>query len=281
MTPSRRVPPPFDRPHPVVGMVHLRPLPGAPRFEGSVDAVIDRAVADALALAEGGVHGVMIENYGDVPFFPGAVPPVTVAAMTRAVVAVAEALRSAGTPPGSGPGEVRLGVNVLRNDARSALGIAAAIGAHLIRVNVHTGGMHTDQGPLTGRAADTLRTRAALPGRPAILADVFVKHATPPAGARIEDAARDLVERGLADGVIVSGSGTGRDTPLEVLRVVRDALPDASLWIGSGARAETVAELGALADGFIVGSALKVGGRVDAPVDSDRVRTFVTAVDSL
>ncbi len=101
-----------------------------------------------------------------------------------------------------------VGVNALRNDARAALAIAVATGAHFIRVNVHTGSMFTDQGLIEGAAADTLRVRAALDTRVAIMADVHVKHASPPAGADIADAASDAWHRGLADALIVSGIGT-------------------------------------------------------------------------
>ena len=277
-------PPPFSVRRPVVGMVHLDALPGAPRFAGSMDAVLDRARSDAEALAAGGVDGVMIENFGDVPFFADRVPAETIAAMTLAVAAVREGIAAAGRAVGGSdgsPAAVRLGINVLRNDARAALAIASVTGAAFVRVNVHTGEMHTDQGTITGRAAESLRARTSLPGRPAILADVFVKHATPPAGARIEDAARDLVERGLADGVIVSGSGTGAATPIDRLRAVRGAIPDAPIWVGSGADPDTVEALLAVADGLIVGSALKRGGRASEPVDPDRVRALVERVRAL
>src|SRR5437764_8017935 len=134
----------FPRRPAIVGMVHLLPLPGSPRWAGSLEEVLRRAVEDARALAEGGVDGVMVENFGDTPFYPEQVPPETVAAMTRAARAVVEAV---GVP---------VGVNVLRNDAAAALGIAVAVGARFIRVNVHTGAMWTDQGLLQGRAHETI-----------------------------------------------------------------------------------------------------------------------------
>ncbi|MCA1789526.1 MAG: BtpA/SgcQ family protein, partial [Thioalkalivibrio sp.] len=143
----------------LIGMVHLPALPGAPRWAGTVEDVLDRAVADAAALAKAGFHGVIVENYMDAPFHPGTVPPVTVAAMTRAVSAVVDAV------------DVPVGVNVLRNDAAAALSIAAVTGAAFIRVNVHTGAMWTDQGLLTGLAHETLRLRRTLGTDVAIFAD--------------------------------------------------------------------------------------------------------------
>jgi membrane complex biogenesis BtpA family protein len=252
--------------HPaIVGMVHLHPLPGAPRWAGSVEETLRRATLDARTLAEGGVDGVMVENFGDAPFYPERVPPETIAAMTLAARAVVEAV------------SVPVGVNVLRNDAASALAIAAVAGARFIRVNLHTGAMWSDQGLLQGRAHETLRRRRELDAAVCILADVLVKHAMPPAPAPIESVARDLIERGLADGLIVSGIGTGEPTEIEEVRRVKSVAGETPVWIGSGLTAESAPSLLAVADGAIVGTAMKEGGDVLAPVDAERVRALVAA----
>jgi len=256
----------FGEPRPVVGMVHLLPLPGSPGWQGSMDAVRERARADALALASGGVDGVLVENYGDTPFFSGRVPAATVAALTRAV----EVVRTEAALP--------VGVNVLRNDAAAALGIAAATGARFIRVNVHTGSMFTDQGLIEGRAAETIRLRARLCPEVAILADVFVKHATPPPGARLLDSARDAVERGHADGLIASGTATGRPADPDHLRALKSAAEGVPVWLGSGLTPENAADFAAVADGFIVGSALQAGSRAGAGVEEERVRALLAAL---
>lgn len=172
-----------------------------------------------------------------------------------------------------------VGVNVLRNDARAALGIAVATGARFIRVNVHAGVMFTDQGVLEGRAHETLRVRRALEREVAILADLLVKHATPPAGLTAPDAARDAWERGRADALVVSGPATGRAPGVERLRAVRQAVPEAPLWIGSGLTAENAPELLPLVDGALVGSALQKHGRTGSGVEASRVRRFVEAAE--
>src|SRR5688500_6024628 len=133
----------FGKQFAVIGMVHLKPLPGSARWGGSMQQVLDGSLADATALAEGGVDAIMIENFGDVPFRKEHVAAETIAAMTLAVSTVANAV------------DLPLGVNVLRNDAAAAMGIAAACGATMIRVNVHTGAMLTDQGIIEGRASET------------------------------------------------------------------------------------------------------------------------------
>ncbi len=243
-------------------MVHLRPLPGSPRYGGEIDSVLEAAVADLEVLAQGGADGAIIENFGDAPFFPGSVPPVTVAAMTAAAVFL-----RAHAPKG-----FLLGVNVLRNDAAAALSIAAVAGASFIRVNVHTGAVVADQGILTGQAHETLRLRAAL-GKPiAILADVAVKHASPLGTRSIEDEARDAVERGMADAILVTGARTGEAVDRERLIGVRRAVPGVMVLCASGVNPENAKAMEPHCDGFVVGTWLKRDGRVEEPIDPTRVR---------
>ena len=181
------------------GMVHLLPLPGAPLYGGSIDEVLDAALRDAQAIATGGCDGIVIENFGDKPFFRGRVPAETVAAMTRVINEIV------------GQVKVPIGVNVLRNDALSALAIAAAVGAAFIRINIHSGAMLTDQGIIEGDSAATLRLRASLAPDVMIFADHMVKHAMPMVPLDEAQAAKDLRHRGLADAVIVSGAETGAE----------------------------------------------------------------------
>lgn len=259
------------RPGPaLVGVVHLAALPGAPRFGGSVEAVLEAAEADSAALAQGGCDAIVVENFGDVPFRAGAVDPETVATMALAVDRVAR--RAGGLP---------VGVNVLRNDARAALGLCAATGAAFARINVHTGAAVTDQGLIVGSADVTLRERARLGLDCALLADVHVKHAEPLAGGSIRDAARDAAARGLADGLIVSGSGTGSPPAAATLAAVREACPGTPLLLGSGLTPDNVGSLGPSIDAAIVGTWLKVDGRVDRPVDPARVSRLVAALSAV
>jgi hypothetical protein len=246
-------------------MVHLLPLPGAPTGGGDLGAVLDRAVRDAVTLRDGGMDALLVENYGDAPFHADRVEPVTVAAMTRVVAAVRETV------------DLPVGVNVLRNDVRAALAVAAATGSRFVRVNVHTGGMFTDQGWIEGRAAETMRLRERIAPSVAVIADLFVKHAVPPPGLELGDVARDAWHRGLADGLVVSGRATGSPTDPAALRTVADAVPDAPLFVGSGATPETVGALLRLATGVIIGSALQQDGMAGAPVDPARVRRVVAA----
>ncbi len=249
-------------------MVHLCPLPGSPSESHHLDEIVRLAVADAKALADAGFDALMIENFGDAPFRATEADPHTVAAMTVVARCVRRAV------------ELPLGINVLRNDARAALAVATATEAAFVRVNVHTGVYATDQGIIAGQADETLRYRRRLNADVAILADVHVKHALPVSNPSIAEAAEEAAYRGKADGLIVSGTATGKPTRLEDLRAVRQAVPDRPIYVGSGASAASIRDLLQLADGAIIGTAIKQDGRTTAPVDPSRARAVVQAARS-
>jgi len=253
---------------PVVGMLHAPPLPGSSGYRGDFEAIRNFVLQDAQSLRDGGVDGLMLENFGDTPFFPNAVPAITVAAMTALAAAVRQHV------------DLPLGINMLRNDGRSALAVAAVCGADFIRVNVLCGARVTDQGLLQGIAHDLLRERAALGCQHIrILADVDVKHSAPLAARPIDVETRDLVHRGHADAIIVSGQATGHPTDVATLAEVRHAAVPVPVFVGSGVTAENVAELiQSGADGLIVGSSLKHDGRISRPIDLQRVQQLVGSV---
>jgi hypothetical protein len=261
---------PLPTPRELVGVVHLGPLPGAPGWRGDFAGLLARAAADAHALHAGGLRRAIVENFGDRPFFKERVPAETVAALALAVGHVAERV----------PG-LELGLNVLRNDARAALGLAAVLPLRFVRINVHVGAMVTDQGLIEGQAAETLRERQRLCPQVELWCDVHVKHALPLAGEDLIEAARNTLERGLADALILSGRATGSPPEGRDLARVRAACPGARLYLGSGLSVGNAAELLVHADGAIVGTSLKRGAHVDQPVDPKRVRALVAAVARL
>lgn len=249
------------------GVIHLAPLPGSPRFSGDFAAIVEQTRRDASALAAAGFDLAMIENFGDAPFFRGAVPAVTVSAMTAC------GLAAAGAAP-----LLPLGINVLRNDVATALSIACVLGARAVRVNVHTGARVTDQGVVQGEAAETLRLRRALSADGvAIWADVDVKHAAPLAPREVGDEAKEVYERALADALLVTGVATGARVDQRKLSAVRAAVPEAPIYVASGALEEDLPLLRGLADGVIVGSALRDGGRAGGPIDASRAARFAEA----
>jgi membrane complex biogenesis BtpA family protein len=251
---------------PVIGMIHLPPLPGSPGFGGDMKSIRSIVLRDVEALIEGGVHGLMMENFGDSPFFPGRVPTHVVTQMT----AIACEIRRGVHLP--------LGINVLRNDGQSALAVANACGAEYIRVNVLCGARVTDQGLIQGIAHDLLRERTMLGANVRIFADVDVKHSAALATRPIEDEVDDTVERGMADALVVSGAGTGKPTDAEKVRTVKARAKHVPVFIGSGITAQTIGNYLDAADGFIVGTAFKKDGVATNAVEVERVRALLAAL---
>ncbi|MGB3509862.1 MAG: BtpA/SgcQ family protein [Microcoleaceae cyanobacterium] len=255
----------FKTRHPIIGVVHLQPLPTSPRWGGDLQAVISRAEREATALASGGVDGIIIENFFDAPFVKEQVDPAVVSAMTLLV----QRMMNLVTLP--------IGINVLRNDALSAMAIASCVQAQFIRVNVLTGVMATDQGLIEGRAHQLLRYRRELGSNVKILADVLVKHARPLGSPNLTTAVQETIQRGLADGVILSGWATGSPPTLEDLELASAAAAGTPVFIGSGANWENISTLMPAVDGVIVSSSLKRHGQIDQPIDPIRVSQFVEA----
>lgn len=258
----------FGTPRPVIGMVHCWPMPGAPGYTGyGVETIIEHAVRDARALAEGGADGLIVENMWDIPFRAGAhLPPESIA--THAVVA--RAVKQAVDLP--------LGINLVHNGGVALLAVALAAGASFIRVCMLTGAGVWEAGSIDeGCAAELLRRRKDLHAEHIkILADVDKKHSVRFPGIDLATHIEWTRFSG-ADGLIVSGRMTGDAPDLAKVREARALAGDLPILIGSGATAENVAAFLEVAHGVIVGSSIKVDGRCENPVDVDRVRRFVAA----
>ena len=256
----------FKTENPIIGVVHLLPLPTSVRWGGNLKAAIARAEREATALACGGVHGIIVENFFDAPFTKDRVDPAVVSAMSLIVQRLMNLVA------------LPIGINVLRNDARSAMAIASCVNAAFIRVNVLTGVMATDQGLIEGQAHQLLRYRRELGSDVKILADVLVKHARPLGSPNLTTAVQETIERGLADGIILSGWATGSPPNLEDLELAKAAAGGTPVFVGSGADWENISTLMTAADGAIVASSLKRYGRIDQPIDPIRVGRFMEAV---
>jgi membrane complex biogenesis BtpA family protein len=239
---------PFDD-KPIIGMIHLPALPGAPRNDKSMEELTEFAVSEATKLESAGLDGAIVENVGDAPFFRDKAPPVTIAAMS---MIVGEVKRHT---------SMKVGVNILRNCCLEALAVAFAAAADFIRCNVVIGAYVTDQGIIQGCAAELARMRASLPRRIHVFGDVHVKHSYPLFNVPIEDAAQDLAERGGVDGVIVSGSRSPDPPSFETLKLVSDAV-DSPVIVGSGIGLDNVGDFYEHSDGLILGEVDFKDGRV-------------------
>lgn len=252
----------FSTIKPVIGCIHLLPLPGAPLYDGNLKGIFERALREADIYHRFGLHGIIIENFGDSPFYPDRVPPETVAMMTAVT---REIVQHCPLP---------VGVNVLRNDARAAMAVATAAGAGFIRVNVHMSAMVTDQGVIQGRAHETARLRNVLRSDVRILADVAVKHAVPLAERPLALEVADLAERGMVDGIIVTGDRTGSAINIDTMETVRSA-GTVPVIAGSGTTPDNLPSLFSHADGFIIGSYFKHDGNPLNTVSENRVGTLM------
>jgi len=253
---------------PIIGMVHLPPLPGSPGYGGEpLEEIVRFALQEAEALREGGVDAILVENFHDYPYPTGKVPIPTLIAAAVAAYRVKEAV------------DIPVGVNLLFNDAEDELYLAWCLGLDFIRVEGFVDLLLSDMGPLPPAAPDLMRLRRSLGAEGVtILADVQGKYTHVVPARDVLDSARDALERGRADAVIITGARTGQAAPLELLRRLKEEFPDARILLGSGITPASVPELLAVADGAIVGSYFKRDGDVHNPVDPDRVRELMAAV---
>jgi len=256
----------FEVTKPVIGVVHLKPLPGSPFFSGSLEEVYEAALRDAKALYEGGVDGLIVENFNDYPFLKSRVGPEVIATMSAIVRDIVKEVR------------LPVGVNVLRNDGIAAIAIAYATGASYVRINAYTDVLVTEQGIVEPCAAEALRYRKYLSCEVKVLADILCKHAYPLVPLRLEEAIFNAVIRGRADAIIITGERTGIEPNLMEVKKAKEVTSGTPIFVGSGLRPDNVKEYLKYADGAIVGTWFKKGGDVSREVDVKRVREFMDKV---
>jgi membrane complex biogenesis BtpA family protein len=257
---------------PVIGMIHVRPLPGAPRYQNEPMREITRAaLSDAITCVEGGVDGLVVENGGDVPFrHPDRLGVETAVSLAVVAAAVRDAV------------DVPIGINVLANGVIQSIAVAKAVDAQFVRANQWVNAYVANEGIVQGAAAEALRYRSYLRAESVrVFADVHVKH-----GSHAIVADRSLAELTHdaeffdADVLIATGQRTSDPTPTEEVLGVKSAstLP---VIIGSGLNIDNVDELMAVAYGAIVGSSVKDDGVWWNPVSRERVAAIMERVRAL
>ena len=248
---------------PVIAMVHIGALPGAPLYDaaGGTAALLAGARADLLALQKAGFDGVMFGNENDRPY-EFAVDTASTATMAWII----GALRSEITLP--------FGVNVLW-DPMSTVALAAATGARFVR-EIFTGTYASDMGPWTPNAGQAMRYRNRLGAQDvAMLYNVSAEFAHSLDARPLADRARSAVFSSIPDAVLVSGQITGEAARMEDLEAVKRAVTDVPVMANTGVKHATVADILRVADGCVVGSALKVDGHTWNAVDPDRAADFM------
>lgn len=258
----------FSEKKPIIGMVHLLPLPGSPGFAGSLEDIYTRAEWEIDILYKAGVDGMIIENLGDEPYLIGE-PSAEQLAIMAAVTY--QARRSTAMP---------VGVNVQFNAWQAEIGLAYGCMADFVRVEVFVDTVLMAQGSVQPCAAQITRYRKALNAQGVhLFADIQTKYTRNVLAQSLGVSARDAEAAG-ADALIVTGAGTGMATPLEAVTEARQAsaLP---LLVGSGTHSGNVAEVLQHADGVIIGSALKEDGRAENKVSLERATAFMQQVKTI
>lgn len=255
----------FVRPKPVIAMVHTGPSPGMPGFV-SIEALVDRALEETDIYLSAGVDGILVENMHDFPpIHEREMGPEVAAYMTRVAREVKQRASS-----------IPVGIQVLFQANRTALAVALAAGCDFIRAEGWTYAHVSDKGVAEASAGSVVRYRYVIgAAHIPILADIKKKHASHAWTADLSaaDVARGMDLHG-ADGVIVTGSHTGEMPDAADVRRIR-ASTTLPVIVGSGATPQNLGALVPLADGFIVGSALKEGGAWNAGVSRERVAEFM------
>jgi membrane complex biogenesis BtpA family protein len=259
----------FGRTKVVIGVVHLAPLPGAPRYDGeAVEAIYQRGLDDARAYLDGGCDGVIVENHGDIPFAkPDDIGPETAAYMA----VVSDRIRREHGKP--------IGINVLANAAIPALAIASAAGAGFVRVNQWANAYVANEGFVEGESSRAARYRARLRANGIrVFADAHVKHGAHAivADRPVEELVKDLVFFD-ADAIIATGQRTGHAADLSYIRMIKEASGLPTL-VGSGVTPDNANDILGIVDGVIIASALKHDGVWWNQVDPTRVRTFMAGL---
>ncbi|MCK6548952.1 BtpA/SgcQ family protein [Myxococcota bacterium] len=260
----------FEGPSRVVAMIHVGALPGTPRASAPIDALVERAVAEARVYRDAGVDAILVENMHDVPYLKGGVGPEITAAMTRLAHAVKVEAR------------LPTGIQILAAANREALAVALAAGLDFVRVEGFVFAHVADEGWIDGCAGALLRYRRAIGAEHvAVLADIKKKHSSHAvtADVSLEETAH-AAELFAADGVIVTGAATGMEASVDEVRAVR-ATVHLPVLVGSGVTTDNVHRYLPHTSGLIIGSHFKAGGRWDAPVDPARVGAFMAKVAAL
>ncbi len=254
----------FSNPKPIIGMVHLLPLPGTPYFRGSIQEVIDQAVADALALSEGGVDGILIQNRGDLAYGKDKSDPEIISMVTKVVLNIIPQVK------------IPLGVHLLRNDTVGSIAVSKVCEINFIRVAAGIGLTYLPQGLIEANPSQILRERARLEAEDLLfLTDVESFHYIPLVSVSLEEIVDTLYELRLADAFVVALSDV--EAAIQKIERIKSRIPSSTVLIGGFINEKNLSPLIENADGAIIGSAFEQSGR-NSPVSKEKVLRILDKV---
>ncbi|MHA1942096.1 MAG: BtpA/SgcQ family protein [Candidatus Hodarchaeales archaeon] len=241
---------------PLIGMVHLPDFNSFSSPDTSIDDAFHVSMADAFTLKKAGFDAILIENFHDVPFSKTSIPEEKLLLMSRIVGKIANSVP-----------DISIGVNILRNACVQALLVAITNNASFIRCNVWEGAYVTDQGIIESASETVLRKKNQMNSSVVVLADIGVKHASPLGSFNLEDSARNAIERGKADAIILSGKETGKLISKEKLFNFVNTTNIKPI-VGSGLNFENIEDIFSYISGAIIGSSLKIDpSNLRSPLD--------------
>lgn len=243
---------------PLIAMIHLPPIRQTPMAE-----LIGYALSELRKIEEAGFDAIMVENFQDTPFHKDTIPEELIIKLSVVMHRIKEET------------DLPVGLNLLRNACVQAMRMASALNLDFIRCNIWESAYTTDQGLIEAAAYDVMQCKQAMGSEVLVLADIFVKHATPMADFTVIEAAENALERGKADMIILSGRGTGQET--DISRIVELNKHGIFPLIGSGLTYENLCDYYPLISGALVGSSIKIEGIVTNPIDIDRASNLVSS----
>ncbi|MBQ6655128.1 MAG: BtpA/SgcQ family protein [Erysipelotrichaceae bacterium] len=252
----------FGKEKPVIGMVHLKPLPSSPDYGGDLEEIYRAAEADLKALIEGGANAVIIENFGDIPYAPH-----NDLIVCTAFTSIATRLRALTDMP--------MGINIQFNDYEAEWAVAYSCNMDFIRVECFAESRVGPNGEFAACGPQLMRLKGRYPKDIALLCDVQVKHTFPLVDQPVDFTIESIIEGG-GDALICTGITTGKSpevSDVEKMKKMSHGLP---VIVGSGVNAATVREFMKVADGAIIGSSFKKDGKVLNPIDKDRVAELMS-----
>ncbi|MCH7774184.1 MAG: BtpA/SgcQ family protein [Bacteroidetes bacterium] len=255
---------------PVIGMIHVDALPGTPKYKGDVENIINRAVKEAMTYKNSGIDAIAIENMHDLPYLKRNVGPEIISLMGI----VGREVKKASQLP--------CGIQILAGANKEALAAAHSAGMDFIRSEGFVFAHIADEGVMESDAGELLRYRKQIGAEDILIfTDIKKKHSSHSITSDV-----DIVETAkaaeffLSDGVILTGTSTGKETDIDELKKVRDAV-DIPVLIGSGLTADNIEKYFPAADAFIIGSYFKQGGYWQNEVDADRVKALMNKINNL
>ena len=260
----------FNTVKPIIGMIHLKALPGTPKFNDNVNMIIDSALSELEIYKKANIDAIAIENMHDVPYLKNNVGH----EITSLMSIIAHEVRKATKLP--------CGIQVLSSANKAALAIAKNAGLNFIRAEGFVFGHLADEGYIDANAGELLRYRKQLNADDiAVFTDIKKKHSSHSLTSDIDIVATaKAAEYFLSDGLIITGKSTGETANINEINQVKSKC-NLPVIVGSGVTIDNVSDYLKASDAIIVGSYFKKDSYWENDLDYDKIAAFMEKVHTL